>query len=169
MARTDNLNNFGTDVANAIRGRRGVGGDILHSEFDTEINKLQPPNFISPNIITGTVTNLPTGFNAIENVCRRVGSLISVLVRGGGESINDSNQTTLSLGILPIGFRPQSTVGYAGHAILIRESNPNLAGEWASVPFDITVSNNGEIIAHIEMNYTINRTRFYGFCLTFEV
>lgn len=41
MARTDNLNNFLTDVADAIRNKTGETGVITASEFDTKINSIQ--------------------------------------------------------------------------------------------------------------------------------
>ena len=37
MARTDNLTNFLTDVANAIRAKKGTSSPILAANFDTEI------------------------------------------------------------------------------------------------------------------------------------
>ncbi len=40
MARTDNLNNFLTDVAAAIKDKLGVTDDILASEFDTKIESI---------------------------------------------------------------------------------------------------------------------------------
>lgn len=41
MARTNNLNNFLTDVAEAIRSKTGETGEILASEFDSKINNIQ--------------------------------------------------------------------------------------------------------------------------------
>lgn len=40
MARTDNLNNFLTDVADAIRQKKGDSSKILAKDFDTEIANL---------------------------------------------------------------------------------------------------------------------------------
>lgn len=40
MARTNNLNNFLTDVADAIRTKKGTTDTILASDFDTEITNL---------------------------------------------------------------------------------------------------------------------------------
>ena len=40
MARTNNLNNFLTDVADAIRTKKGTTDTILASDFDTEITSL---------------------------------------------------------------------------------------------------------------------------------
>lgn len=41
MARTDNLTNFLTDVANAIRNKKGTSELIQASNFDTEIESIQ--------------------------------------------------------------------------------------------------------------------------------
>lgn len=41
MARTDNLSNFLTDVANAIRTKTGGTGQIQASQFDTEIENIE--------------------------------------------------------------------------------------------------------------------------------
>ena len=41
MARTDNLNNFLTDVADSIREKKGTTGLIPASEFDTEIDSIE--------------------------------------------------------------------------------------------------------------------------------
>ena len=41
MARTDNLNNFLTDVANSIREKKGTTELIPASEFDTEIDSIE--------------------------------------------------------------------------------------------------------------------------------
>lgn len=41
MARTNNLSNFLTDVANAIRSKTGETGEILASEFDNKIESIQ--------------------------------------------------------------------------------------------------------------------------------
>lgn len=52
MARTDNLNNFLTDVANAIRTKTGSSEEIQASNFDTEISTIPtPPTY--PFDITG--------------------------------------------------------------------------------------------------------------------
>ena len=41
MARTDNLNNFLTDVANSIREKKGTTELIPASDFDTEIESIE--------------------------------------------------------------------------------------------------------------------------------
>lgn len=41
MARTDNLTNFLTDVADSIREKKGTSEPILASDFDTEIDSIQ--------------------------------------------------------------------------------------------------------------------------------
>ena len=40
MARTDTLGNFLTDVADAIREKKGTNEAIVASDFDTEIENL---------------------------------------------------------------------------------------------------------------------------------
>lgn len=44
MARTDNLTNFLTDVANAIREKKGTYGEIPASEFDMKIREISSSN-----------------------------------------------------------------------------------------------------------------------------
>lgn len=44
MARTNNLPNFLTDVASAIKTKKGDSTPILASDFDTEINKIETPS-----------------------------------------------------------------------------------------------------------------------------
>ena len=41
MARTDNLSNFCTDIANAIRTKSNLTGTILASQFDTKISQIE--------------------------------------------------------------------------------------------------------------------------------
>ena len=48
MARTDNLNHFLTDVADAIRFRAGTSGSIAAADFDTEIENI-PSSGSNPN------------------------------------------------------------------------------------------------------------------------
>ena len=47
MARTDNLGNFLTDVATAIKNKTGASGTILAYNFDTEINNISTGGPIS--------------------------------------------------------------------------------------------------------------------------
>ena len=41
MARTDTLGNFLTDIANAIRNKKGTTDTIVASDFDTEIESIE--------------------------------------------------------------------------------------------------------------------------------
>lgn len=51
MARTDNFNNWATDVANSIREKTGKTDKILASEFDTEIKAIETePNLQDKNM-----------------------------------------------------------------------------------------------------------------------
>lgn len=55
MARTDNLRNYLTDIANAIKEKKGNKAPILASNFDTEIKNLQSGSSGgSNNIFTGS-------------------------------------------------------------------------------------------------------------------
>lgn len=51
MARTDNLTNFLTDVADAIRGKKGTTGIIQASNFDTEISNISTSSFETATLI----------------------------------------------------------------------------------------------------------------------
>ena len=53
MARTNNLTDFLTDVADAIKNKKGDDTPILASEFDTEINNL--PSGSSSVVLDGTM------------------------------------------------------------------------------------------------------------------
>ena len=73
MARTNNLTNFLTDVANAIKDKKGNQTDIQASQFDTEIRNLpsggtyqQKSTTITQN---GTTTITPdAGYDAMDEV-----------------------------------------------------------------------------------------------------
>ena len=69
MARTDTLGNFLTDVADAIREKKGTSETILASNFDTEIENLPSggnklgyvsslQNFFSNSGMPSTLTNI---------------------------------------------------------------------------------------------------------------
>lgn len=86
MARVDNLNNFLTDVAEAIRTKKGTTDTIPASSFDTEITNLPSGTDISgyfkdeiPTVWSGSINNVtrlikklppfkvvPTGTSALE-------------------------------------------------------------------------------------------------------
>lgn len=51
MARIDNLTNFLTDIANAIRNKKGTEAPIAASDFDTEIQNIQSGSSMSKGII----------------------------------------------------------------------------------------------------------------------
>ena len=57
MARIDNLSNFLTDVANAIRNKNGATGVISAANFDTEINAISAG--VNVEVASGTVTGSP--------------------------------------------------------------------------------------------------------------
>lgn len=81
MARIDNLTNFLTDVADAIRGKKGTTGAIQASSFDTEIesissgigmdyglifNEIDTSGY--PTIVTTVgLTTFPSGFFRLAN------------------------------------------------------------------------------------------------------
>lgn len=51
MARTDNLTNFLTDVADAIREKKGTTGTIQASNFDTEIANISTGGFETTTLV----------------------------------------------------------------------------------------------------------------------
>ncbi len=51
MARTDNLTNFLTDVADAIREKKSSAGTIQASNFDTEISNISTISFETTTLI----------------------------------------------------------------------------------------------------------------------
>lgn len=78
MARTDNLNNFLTDVADAIREKKGTADKIKASDFDNEIASIE----------AGGVT--PSGeINITENgtydVTNYASAVVDVASSGGGK------------------------------------------------------------------------------------
>lgn len=52
MARIDNLKNFCTDIANAIRNKTGETGQILASEFDIKIEEIEGGGNLGYNVVT---------------------------------------------------------------------------------------------------------------------
>ena len=76
MARTDSLGNFLTDVATAIRNKKGTTNTIVASNFDTEIesiesgggelptvNNINDMLTLVPQILNRTVENYPKILN----------------------------------------------------------------------------------------------------------
>ena len=53
MARTDTLGNFLTDVAIAIRNKKGTTNTIVASNFDTEIESIETGGGTTEPIFTG--------------------------------------------------------------------------------------------------------------------
>lgn len=73
MARTNNLTNFLTDVADAIKQKTGNDSPILASDFDTEILTIPAQGTYQEKTISistnGNITLLPdTGYDAISSV-----------------------------------------------------------------------------------------------------
>lgn len=73
MARIDNLTNFLTDVAIAIKQKTGNKEDIPAKDFDVEINNIQTIGTLQDKqldiVVNGTYNILPDeGFNALKNV-----------------------------------------------------------------------------------------------------
>ena len=62
MARTDNLTNFLTDVADAIRSKKGTSGVIPASSFDTEIESISGGGGGNTDIEDGFVTRTLTSY-----------------------------------------------------------------------------------------------------------
>lgn len=75
MARIDNLTNFLTDVANAIRGKKGTTGEIPASSFDTEI----------ASITTSTTEDLSAELTEQTNLLTQQGTTIDEIL----ESLQD--------------------------------------------------------------------------------
>lgn len=73
MARTNNLTNFLTDVASAIKDKKGNQADIQASDFDTEIRNLPSQGTYQQKSTTitqnGTTTITPdSGYDAMDEV-----------------------------------------------------------------------------------------------------
>ena len=62
MARTDNLTNFLTDVANAIREKTGETGTIYAKDFDAKISSISGSS--EPEI----TTRLPARYQEVEYI-----------------------------------------------------------------------------------------------------
>lgn len=72
MARTDNLTNFLTDVADAIRDKKGTSDLILASNFDTEIESIESgggSNQEIDDLISGTIVELYTDATRTRTNC----------------------------------------------------------------------------------------------------
>lgn len=80
MARTNNLSNFLTDVANAIREKKGTEGTILASDFDTEIESLPSG---------GGDYNVKVDTSKAYNTSNRIGGLITEIKSLDVSSMSD--------------------------------------------------------------------------------
>ena len=68
MARTDNLTNFLTDVANAIRTKKGTAETIQASNFDTEISTIETGGGTDINdYINNTPLSNASGSSSVVN------------------------------------------------------------------------------------------------------
>ena len=74
MARTDNLDNFLTDIANAIRNKNGTTAGIPAVDFDTEINNISTG--VNIVVVSGNVNASPPSVTFEKPV-------IAIFYRGG--------------------------------------------------------------------------------------
>ena len=89
MARTNNLTNFLTDVASAIKQKTGDNTPILASEFDVEILAIPAQGTYQEKELTitqnGNFNLLPdTGYDAISNI------RLTVNVEAAGDATSDA-------------------------------------------------------------------------------
>ena len=71
MARTDNLTNFLTDVAEAIREKKGTSNQIQASSFDTEIEGIESTN-INDYIDDTPLTNASGSAALITRIIKKI-------------------------------------------------------------------------------------------------
>ena len=81
MARTDNLNNFLTDVADSIRTKKGTADIIPASNFDTEIASIETSEDLSNELNTYD-SKLTEQNNKLTNITN---ALVNKGVSGGAE------------------------------------------------------------------------------------
>lgn len=71
MARTDTLGNFLTDVADAIRTKKGTSDTITASNFDTEIENL--PSSDPSEYFRGSITSTPnSSSNGVNQIIKKI-------------------------------------------------------------------------------------------------
>ena len=100
MGRTDTLGNFLTDVATAIRNKKGTTDTIVASDFDTEIESIESGNSgdtsIEDGLITRTLTEYSNNirFTTNHKDALRNANMIFICVdtpQGSDGSVNTTN------------------------------------------------------------------------------
>lgn len=127
MARTDNLTNFLTDVANAIRSKKGTSELIQASSFDTEIESIEAGGGIATGleynsidsdgfplvVTTNGLTQIPNGF--FRNVNQNNGQFTR------------TTKINLNVGISEIGSASFRECGDLSSLVIYSESVPILS------------------------------------------
>ena len=189
MARTNNLTNFLTDVAGAIKTKKGVNTDIPAANFDTEIINL-PSQGVYQNkqmniTATGNYEITPdTGYDAMERL------RLSVNIPSGSgdvklfETITDmqadpnpqegdlavvyrNNTTTLSPGDTMSSFRLLPTVTFETkisglNSLTLNGSTVRLGCNLTRSAFEILNYNDPSSIVHYDSSDALTYTRTDG-------
>ena len=81
MARTDNLTNYLTDVASAIKTKKGSSTPIQAINFDTEIDNIETIDYGYKNSLTNTLGDYNAGNNPFTNVASARRCLYSYIIK----------------------------------------------------------------------------------------
>lgn len=127
MARTDNLTNFLTDVADAIRDKKGTTGLIQASNFDTEIESIEVGGGITTGLEYNSIDS--DGFPLIVTT-----NGLTQIPNGFFRNVNENNgqftRTTkinLNVGISEIGPASFRECGSLSSLVVYSESVPILS------------------------------------------
>lgn len=95
MARSDNLPNFNTDIANAIRNKTGTTEPILASEFDTKIREIETGTGINGEVATYTAGGTVTRGKFVKLVSSKAQNITSTsdTILGIAKTSGTSGQT----------------------------------------------------------------------------
>ena len=164
MARTNNLSNFLTDVAGAIKEKIGDSTAIPASEFDTKIQSIETKEVYqskSVNITTnGNYTVVPdTGYGALSQVGLSV-SVPGQIINNQNKTITENGSYTADAGYTGLGTVIVNVPQGSGQTQLVYEKETTVEKcEGATYGFTLNTSTNK--YTYSSNNTTVAASRFW--------